>query len=165
MSCLLLSRLIVSVKKALSVEVNITKVVCWSNSKIALWRIKSVNKKWKVWVENRLSEIRENIGVDCWRYVECNPADIATRCNKNVKFNEVLLFKGVSFWTQDEKGWPRCDTIGDISENADEKEVIVATNLTSIPQAVDSHSHSFRVITTNSFHSFEFMSTRGVLFH
>ena len=118
-----------------------------------------------MWVQNRLSEIRENIGVDCWRYVECNPADIATRCNKNVKFNEVLLFKGVSFLTQDEKGWPRCDTIGDISENVDEKEVIVATNLTSIPQAVDSHSHSFRVITTNSFHSFEFMSTRGVLFH
>ena len=35
MSCLLLSHLIVSVKKALSVEVNITKVVCWSDSKAA----------------------------------------------------------------------------------------------------------------------------------
>ena len=35
MSCLLLSHLIVSVKKALSVEVNITKVVCWSDSKSA----------------------------------------------------------------------------------------------------------------------------------
>ena len=92
MSCLLLSRLIVLVKIALSVEVNITRVVCWSNSKIALWWMKSVNKKRKVWVENRLSEIRENIGVDYWRYVptECNPADIATRCNKKVKFNEVL---------------------------------------------------------------------------
>ena len=98
MSCLLLSRLIVLVKIALSVEVNITRVVCWSDSKIALWWMKSVNKKRKVWVENRLSEIRENIGVDCWRYVptECNPADIATRCNKKVKFNEVL-----SFLTQD----------------------------------------------------------------
>ena len=98
MSCLLLSRLIVLVKIALSVEVNITRVVCWSDSKIALWWMKSVNKKRKVWVENRLSEIRENIRVDCWRYVptECNPADIATRCNKKVKFNEVL-----SFLTQD----------------------------------------------------------------
>ena len=98
MSCLLLSRLVVSVKKALSVEVNITQVVCWSDSKVALWWIKSVNKKWKVWVENRLSEIPENIGVDCWRYVptECNPADIATRCNKKVKFNEVLWFKRAS---------------------------------------------------------------------
>ena len=65
MSCLLLSHLIVSVEKALTVEVNITKAVCWSDFKVALWWIKSVNKKWKVWVENRMSEIRENIGADC----------------------------------------------------------------------------------------------------
>ena len=92
MPCLLLSRLIVSVKKALSVEVNITKVVCLSDSKVGLGWTKSVNKKWKVWIENRLSEIRENIRVDCWRYVptECNPADIAKRCNKKVKFSEVF---------------------------------------------------------------------------
>ena len=79
-----------------------------------------------------MSEIRENIGVDCWRNVptECNPADIATRRNQKVKFNEVLWFKGAPFLRQDEKGWPMCETIGDISENVDEKEVIVATNLT-----------------------------------
>ena len=64
---------------------------------------------------------------------ECNPTDIATRYNKNVKFNETLWFKGALFLTQDEKGWPRCETIEDISGNVDEKEVIVATNLTSIP--------------------------------
>ena len=42
--------------------------------------------------------------------------------------------------TQDEKGWPRYENIGDSSENVDEKEVIVATNLTSIPQMVPIHS-------------------------
>ena len=45
MSYLLLSRLIVSVKKALSVKVSIAKFVCSSDSKVALWWIKSVNKK------------------------------------------------------------------------------------------------------------------------
>ena len=106
MSCLLLSRLIVSVKKALSVEVNITKVVSWSDSKVALWWIKSVNKKLKLWVENTLSEIQENVGVDYWCYVstECNPIDRATWCNKKVKLNEVLWFKGESFLTQHERG-------------------------------------------------------------
>ena len=61
-----------------------------------------------MWVEDRVPEIRENIGVDCWRYVptECSLADLATRCNKKVKFNEVLWFTGASFLTQDEKGWP-----------------------------------------------------------
>ena len=82
-SCFLLLRFLVLVKKALSVEVNITKFVCWSDSKVAMWWIKSVNKNCKVWVENSFSEIRENIEVDCWCYVptECNPADITTRCN------------------------------------------------------------------------------------
>ena len=76
-------RFLLLVKKALSVEVNITKFVCWSDSKVALWWIKSVNKSWKVWVENSLSEIRKDIEVNCWCYVptECNPADMTTRCN------------------------------------------------------------------------------------
>ena len=73
---------------------------------------------------------------------DCNAADIATRCNKKVKFNEVLWFKRASFLTQDENEWPKCETIGDASENVDEKEVIVATNLTSIPQVVPIDSES-----------------------
>ena len=59
-----------------------------------------------------------------------------------MKFNEFLWFKGASFLTQDENKWPKCETIGDISENVDEKEVIVATNLTSIPQVVPLNSES-----------------------
>ena len=59
-----------------------------------------------------------------------------------MKFNEVLWFKGTSFLTQDENEWPKCETIGDISENVDEKEVTVATNLTSIPQVVPIYSES-----------------------
>ena len=51
---------------------------------------------------------------------ECNPEDIATRCNKNVKFNETLWFQVALLLTQDEKGWPRCENIGDISGNVDD---------------------------------------------
>ena len=65
MSCFLLLRFLLLVIKTLSVEVNITKFVCWSDSKISFWWIKSVNKKLEVWVENSLTEIRENIEVDC----------------------------------------------------------------------------------------------------
>ena len=59
-----------------------------------------------------------------------------------MKFNEVLSFKVASFLTQDEKEWPKCETIGYIFENVDEKEVKVATNLISILQAVPIHSES-----------------------
>ena len=76
---LLLWRLIASVRKALSVQVKISNVVSWSDSKVALYWVKSVTKKWKIWVENRVSEIRENVSVDCWCYVptDCNSADVA----------------------------------------------------------------------------------------
>ena len=92
MSCLLLSHLIVSVRKVLSVQVKISNVVSWSNSKVSLYWVKSATKKWKIWIENRVSKIRENVGVDRWRYVltDCNPADVATRYNKKLKFEEVL---------------------------------------------------------------------------
>ena len=105
MSCLLLSRLIVSVRKALSVQVKISDVVSWSDSKVSLYWVKSVTKKWTIWVENRLSEIRKNAGVDCWRYVpnDCNPADVATRYNKKLKFQEVLRWKGPSFFCEREE--------------------------------------------------------------
>ena len=105
MSCLLLSRLIVSVRKALSVQVKTLNVVSWSDSKVSLYWVKSVTKKWKIWIENRVSEIRENVGVDCWRYVptDCNPADVATRYNKKLKFEEVLWWKGPSFLCEREE--------------------------------------------------------------
>ena len=49
-------------------------------------------KNRKIWVENRVSEIRENVRGDCWRYVptDCNSPDVATRYNKKLKFEEVL---------------------------------------------------------------------------
>ena len=100
MSCLLLSRLVVSVRKTLSVQVKISNVVSWADSKVALYWVKSVTKKWNIQVENRVSEIRENLCVDFWRYVptDCNSADVATRYNKKLKFEEVLWWKGPSFF-------------------------------------------------------------------
>ena len=48
MSFLLLSHLIVSVRKALSDQVKISNVVSWSDSKFTLYWLKSVTKKWKI---------------------------------------------------------------------------------------------------------------------
>ena len=140
MSCLLLSRLIVSVRKTLSVQVKVSNVVSWSDSKVALWWVKSVTKKWKIWVENPVSEIRENVGVDCWRYVptDCNSADVTTRYNKKLKFEEVLWSKSPSFLCEDVemKMWPRSELSSDCVDaldlNQEMGEVLVTPALSSV---------------------------------
>ena len=138
MSCLLLSRLIVSVRKALSVQVKISDVVSWSDSKVSLYWVKSVTKKWKIWVENRVSEIRENVGVDCWRYVptDCNSADVATRYNKKLKFEEMLWWKGPLFSCERKEVWPRSELTGDYGDaldlNQQLEEVLIAPIFSSV---------------------------------
>ena len=82
-----MSRFIVSPRKALSVQVKILNATSWSESKVALYWVKSVTKKWNIWVENLVSKIRGNIGVVRWRYVttDCNSKDVVTRYNKKTE--------------------------------------------------------------------------------
>ena len=42
---------------AISMQITINEVYCWSESQIALWWIKQVQKSWKIWVENRVEKI------------------------------------------------------------------------------------------------------------
>ena len=61
LSCLLLSKLVSTVVNAISVEVVVSKTVCWTDSLVALRWIKRADKIWKVWVENRVKKIREKV--------------------------------------------------------------------------------------------------------
>ena len=57
MSCALLTKLLQSVLKGLSL--NTTSIYCWSDSMIALYWIKN-NKEWKIWVQNRVDIIKKS---------------------------------------------------------------------------------------------------------
>ena len=78
MSFVLLMKLLQSVLKGLSL--NTASIYCWSDSMIALHWIK-INKKWKIWVQNRVDIIKKVVKPDNWHYIlsSDNPADIATR--------------------------------------------------------------------------------------
>ena len=84
MACVLLSRLMTEVKKAIEKEI----VFCWSDSMVSLWWIKQVSKKWKVWVQSRVLNIKKLVGPQRWFYVptSVNPADVATRVVSPRKF-------------------------------------------------------------------------------
>ena len=138
MSCLLLSRLIGSVRKALSAQVKISNVANWSDSKVSLYWVKSVTKKWKIWVGNLVSEIRENVGADCWCYVptDCNSVNVVTRYNKKLKSEEVLWWKGPSFLRERKEVWARSELTRDYGDaldfNQQVGEVLIAPTSSSV---------------------------------
>ena len=75
---MLLSEHVKSVILVLSKQISIRNVCCWSDSLIALWWIKQNLKTWKLWIQNRLKKIGDNVNIEHWNYVN-NPADVATR--------------------------------------------------------------------------------------
>ena len=69
---------------------------------VSLWWIKQISKKWKVWVQNRVLNVRKLVGPERWFYVptSVNPADVATRLMPPRKFAESeLCWKGPKFLT------------------------------------------------------------------
>ena len=81
LSALILSRLICRVRDALKHEMEISEVVCWSDSEVAWHWIKRECRSWKQFVQNRVDEIRSLVPVEAWRHCpgEENPADIPSR--------------------------------------------------------------------------------------
>ena len=57
---LLLSRLMLSVRNSFKNELLFDNVYYWRDSQIALAWIKSTNKEFKAFIENRVAEIRKN---------------------------------------------------------------------------------------------------------
>ena len=69
LACLLLSKLVVLVRKALEVEVKIESVMLKSDSEIVLHWIRGLRKEWNQWVENRVTKIQSLVGTEYWRFV------------------------------------------------------------------------------------------------
>ena len=117
MACLLLSRLMVSVKLAVEKEVSVKNIFCWTDSQIALWWIRQRRKEWKIWVQNRVEALRQNVNVENWGFVptSLNPADICTRECSIGKLESCLLWwnrpefllGGKEMWPSQEFLFPR----------------------------------------------------------
>jgi len=80
MGSLLCSRLVNFAKKALSLDSN-TRIVCWTDSTIALSWIQGDASKKEMFVANRVKEIQELTPPNCWQHCgsKDNPADLITR--------------------------------------------------------------------------------------
>ena len=87
----------------------IEKTYFWSDSTSALLSIYNSNKRFPVFVANRLAEIERNSDIQSWRYVpsKLNPAVEATRCKQAQAFVESSMWlSGPEFLLQAEEEWP-----------------------------------------------------------
>ena len=104
--------LAVRLKKAVieSVRIEFEKVIFWSDSQIVLKWLQNEERKFPVFVMNRLNEIRSSTDISSWKFVpgELNPADEATRYNPTISTSSRWLC-GPSFLLEDEQYWPRND--------------------------------------------------------
>ena len=81
LGALLLSRLLSWVHSALRVELRLEPSICYTDSIVVLYWIKRVDKEWKQFVENRVTEIRRLAPAVWWQHCPGadNPADMPSR--------------------------------------------------------------------------------------
>ena len=81
LAALLLASLITNVFKALEPEMSLGKSSCFTDSKAVLYWIKSTDKEWRQFVQNRVNQIRSLVPVEAWAHCPGteNPADILSR--------------------------------------------------------------------------------------
>ena len=109
LACLLASRLLDSVKKALDEVLNIEYEILWTDSTTALHWIRNSEKEYKVWVQNRVTGIRQITSTATWRYcpTQSNPADVASRGALAVQLiNDNKWWHGPNFLQDLDESWP-----------------------------------------------------------
>lgn len=109
LAAVMLSDLMKLIFDNLSKKINFSKVVAWSDSKIALTWIRSPPYRWKTFISNRVARVQENFPPSIWRFVGThdNPADCASRgLLPSELINHELWWKGPSFLSQLESSWP-----------------------------------------------------------
>lgn len=78
---LLLTRLLVSVKKGLESRLSLSEMACYTDSRVLLHWIQGADKEWKQFVQNHTTEIRTLLPEATWMHCagEDNPVDLPSR--------------------------------------------------------------------------------------
>ena len=106
---LLLDRLFTSVELVLREAIQIERRFCWIDSMTALFWIKSTEREWKQFIQNRIDKVRKLILSEAWNFCpgRLNPADLPTREVKarNLK-NSEIWWHGPKFLCEPQEAWP-----------------------------------------------------------
>ncbi|XP_076036951.1 uncharacterized protein LOC143022567 [Oratosquilla oratoria] len=85
------------------IPLKLTQIYIWTDSTTVLKYLHNDHLRFKTFVANRVSQIRENSEDVCWMYVSSrdNPADDVTRMRQTSRWSE-----GPAFLSQNEEIWP-----------------------------------------------------------
>ena len=109
LAALVLARLITYVKEALELDVGVTNMSCWTDSRVTLFWIKGEEREWKQFVQNRVNEIRSLVPASRWQHCngKDNPADIPSRGSSPMELSKCPLWmngpKWLTSFTEDAK--------------------------------------------------------------
>ena len=103
--------LAIRLKKFIIKEIDLQFQDCffWTDSTLNLQYMQNESKRFKVFVANRVAEIRKHSNVQQWHHIEGknNPADLATRGLKiDGLISSSLWFNGPTFLCDKEESWP-----------------------------------------------------------
>ena len=127
---LVLTRLVKAVCDSLTGEIAFESIYCYTDSKICLAWISAFEKDYKVFVQNRLNEIRK--GTAKWLYCpsEHNPADLLTKVRASTSEEDIKLwFDGPEF-LRENKAFEELDEHQESEQSMDaaaEEEVVKTT--------------------------------------
>ena len=100
LSAVLLSRLLKNVTTCLTTLLRLEEPRCFTDSQVALFWIKGVEKEWKPFVQHRVEEIRRLTSVHCWSHCagKNNPADIPSRGLTSLELSTNNLWRDGPAW-------------------------------------------------------------------
>jgi hypothetical protein len=142
-------------------SIHFNEAVFWTDALTVLRYINNEEKKWKIFVANRISEIREHTEPTQWRYVpsHLNPADDATRgLQVQMLCDSSRWLNGPDFLCQSENHWPVQPQISSVVDHDEElrrpsaSTFLTARTLTKTPAnvgnliKVEDYSSWFRLL-------------------
>ena len=103
-----------------------------------MWWIKQVEKRWNIWVQNRVNVIRADSSPDIWFHIpsSSNPAYISTRFISLAHLDLLHWFHGPQFLLDNPKNWSPKDVTLPIGEiNLEKRSInIVLAAVSSVEQ-------------------------------
>ena len=100
LSAFLLSKLVVSVQDSLRLQMACLDIRCYTNSQVALYRIRGKDKECRLFVQNRVREIRCNVHPHLWGHCpgKINPADLPSRGLSMMELSLSKLWRAGPEW-------------------------------------------------------------------